>query len=233
MKPSSRWPKKSRRSLRARCSRVSSPVPAPKRTKPRFCWRAWPPARYDIVALRHAYSGGSSLTKSVTAQAPWRKSGIISVGIAHAINPYCYRCPLGLKYPDCEVACAKDVENLIQTGTSGSDRRVHCRADSGSRRIYHAAAGIFQDRLHRREEIWRTVYLRRSADRIRAHRKKMVWHRALGSYAGHHDLRQRHGQRHADRRDDHHERAGRVVSGTDDFHVWRKSGDIGCGEGDD
>jgi 4-aminobutyrate aminotransferase-like enzyme len=74
---------------------------------------------YDIVALRHAYSGGSSLAKSVTAQSPWRKSGIISVGVAHAINPYCYRCPLGLKYPDCEVACAKDVENLIQTGTSG------------------------------------------------------------------------------------------------------------------
>lgn len=75
---------------------------------------------FDIVALRHAYSGGSSLTKSVTAQAPWRKAGIISIGIAHAINPYCYRCPLGLKYPDCEVACAKDVENLIQTGTSGN-----------------------------------------------------------------------------------------------------------------
>ncbi len=74
---------------------------------------------YDIVALRHAYSGGSSLAKGVTAQAPWRKSGIISVGVAHAINPYCYRCPLGLTYPDCEVACAKDVENLIQTGTSG------------------------------------------------------------------------------------------------------------------
>src|SRR6201988_2358806 len=74
---------------------------------------------YDVVALRHAYSGGSSLTKSLTAQAPWRKSGIISIGIAHAINPYCYRCPLGLKYPDCEVACANDVENLIQTGTSG------------------------------------------------------------------------------------------------------------------
>jgi 4-aminobutyrate aminotransferase-like enzyme len=74
---------------------------------------------YDVIALRHAYAGGSSLAKSVTAQAPWRKSGIISVGVAHAINPYCYRCPLGLKYPDCGVACAKDVENLIQTGTSG------------------------------------------------------------------------------------------------------------------
>ena len=74
---------------------------------------------YDVVALRHAYSGSSALAKGVTAQAPWRKSGVISVGVAHAINPYCYRCPLGLRYPDCEVACAKDVENLIQTGTSG------------------------------------------------------------------------------------------------------------------
>src|SRR6202795_2639967 len=75
---------------------------------------------YDIVALRHAYSGGSSLMKAVTAHAPYRKAAVISVGIAHAINPYCYRCPLHLKYPECEVACAGDVENLIQTRTSGS-----------------------------------------------------------------------------------------------------------------
>ena len=74
---------------------------------------------YDVVALRHAYSGGSSLTKAITAQAPWRRAGVISVGVSHAINPYCYRCPLGLRYPDCAVACANDVENLIQTGTSG------------------------------------------------------------------------------------------------------------------
>src|SRR5882762_5297024 len=31
-----------------------------------------------------------------------------------------WRCPMHLKYPDCEVACADDVENLIQTGTSGN-----------------------------------------------------------------------------------------------------------------
>src|SRR5260370_27503094 len=74
---------------------------------------------FDIVDLRHPYSGGSSLAKAVAAQAPWRKSGIISIGVAHAINPDCYRCPLGLTYPDCEVGCANDVENLIQTGTSG------------------------------------------------------------------------------------------------------------------
>jgi 4-aminobutyrate aminotransferase-like enzyme len=75
---------------------------------------------FDIVALRHAYAGGSSLAKGVTAQAAWRKSGVISVGVSHAVNPYCYRCPLHLKYPECGVACASDVESVIQTTTSGT-----------------------------------------------------------------------------------------------------------------
>ncbi len=75
--------------------------------------------RYDVVALRHAYAGSSALAKSVTGVAPYRKAGVISVGMAHAVNPYCYRCPLHLTYPECGVACAYDVENLIQTGTSG------------------------------------------------------------------------------------------------------------------
>src|SRR5260370_25727762 len=55
----------------------------------------------------------------MTGHAPYRKSGGSSVGISHAVNAYCYRCPLHLTYPSCEVACASDVENLIQTGTSG------------------------------------------------------------------------------------------------------------------
>jgi 4-aminobutyrate aminotransferase-like enzyme len=75
---------------------------------------------YDVVALRHAYSGGSQLAKALTAHSPYRKAGVISVGISHAVNAYCYRCPLHLTYPECEVACAGDVENLIQTGTSGN-----------------------------------------------------------------------------------------------------------------
>jgi 4-aminobutyrate aminotransferase-like enzyme len=74
---------------------------------------------FEVVALRHGYSGHSLLAKSLTAQAPWRRGGVISVGVTHALNPYCYRCPLGLSYPNCGVACAKDVENVIQTTTSG------------------------------------------------------------------------------------------------------------------
>ena len=75
---------------------------------------------YDVVALRHSYSGSSALARSLTGQAPWRKAGVVSVGVAHAVNPYCYRCPLHLTYPDCGVACASDVENVIQSATGGS-----------------------------------------------------------------------------------------------------------------
>jgi 4-aminobutyrate aminotransferase len=74
---------------------------------------------FEIVALRHGYSGRSSLTRGLTGISGWRRA-TIEVGIVHAMNPYCYRCPLGLKYPDCEVACARDLEQVIQTSTSGA-----------------------------------------------------------------------------------------------------------------
>ncbi len=74
---------------------------------------------FEVVALRHSYSGRSALAQSLTGQNTWRRSLPMGFGVVHAVNPYCYRCPLGLKYPDCGVACAKDVEALIQTSTSG------------------------------------------------------------------------------------------------------------------
>ncbi len=75
---------------------------------------------FDVVALRHGYSGHSLLAKSLTAHSPYRRAGIVSVGISHAVNPYCYRCPLHLTYPNCGVACAEDVDETIRTTTSGN-----------------------------------------------------------------------------------------------------------------
>ena len=75
---------------------------------------------FEIVALRHGYSGRSALGQTLTAHSTWRKSlPVPAAGFVHALNPYCYRCPLGKTYPSCEVACAKDVEAVIQTSTSG------------------------------------------------------------------------------------------------------------------
>src|SRR5947209_13330479 len=74
---------------------------------------------YEVVALRHGYSGRSQLAQSLTGQNTWRKSLPFSQGVVHALNPYCYRCPLGLSPNSCGVECAKDVEAVIQTTTSG------------------------------------------------------------------------------------------------------------------
>ena len=73
----------------------------------------------EIIALRHGYSGRSALAMSLTGHANWRVGGTQVLGIKHAHNPYCYRCALGQTYPDCELLCARDVEELIQTTTSG------------------------------------------------------------------------------------------------------------------
>lgn len=35
-------------------------------------------------------------------------------------NPYCYRCPLGLKYGECDLACAKMLELTLQKGVAGN-----------------------------------------------------------------------------------------------------------------
>src|SRR5262249_50694641 len=65
------------------------------------------------------YSGRSLLAQALTAHAPYRGSATQVPGVVHALAPYCYRCPLGLSYPECGVACAKDLEELILTTTCG------------------------------------------------------------------------------------------------------------------
>ena len=73
----------------------------------------------EIIALRHGYSGRSLLAQSLTGHAPWRALSTQVSAVKHALAPYCYRCPLKLNYPDCGVACAEDVRELIQTSTTG------------------------------------------------------------------------------------------------------------------
>jgi 4-aminobutyrate aminotransferase-like enzyme len=75
--------------------------------------------RTEIVGLRHGYHGRSMLSMSLTAHAGWRLGGVHDPSIRHAVAPYCYRCPLKLSYPECGVACAEDVADVIRTTTSG------------------------------------------------------------------------------------------------------------------
>jgi 4-aminobutyrate aminotransferase len=73
----------------------------------------------EVIALRHSYSGRSHLAMSLTAHSAWRLMPTPVGGIHHIPNAYCYRCPFGLTYPSCDLKCAKDIEEAIQTTTSG------------------------------------------------------------------------------------------------------------------
>ena len=73
----------------------------------------------EIIALRHAYHGRSSLAMGISGQGSWKLGPPAQAGITFAHNAYCYRCPFGLTYPSCEIRCAQDVRDLIRTTTSG------------------------------------------------------------------------------------------------------------------
>nr|GMC97669.1 alanine--glyoxylate aminotransferase 2 homolog 3, mitochondrial-like [Ipomoea batatas] len=69
----------------------------------------------DIISLRNAYHGNAGATMGATAQCNW-KFNVVQTGVHHAMNPDPYRGVFGSdgeKY-------AKDVEDLIQFGTSGN-----------------------------------------------------------------------------------------------------------------
>ncbi|MCS7023467.1 MAG: aspartate aminotransferase family protein [Bryobacteraceae bacterium] len=73
----------------------------------------------EIVALRFSYHGRTAQAMGLTGQSNWRLPGAPQAGVVFAHNAYCYRCPFGLKYPECELRCAKNLEETIQTTTSG------------------------------------------------------------------------------------------------------------------
>jgi 4-aminobutyrate aminotransferase len=73
---------------------------------------------HEIIALRHGYSGASLLAMNITGHGNYRLVESLVPGIKHAHNAYCFRCAFGKEYPHCDLDCARDVKELIETTTS-------------------------------------------------------------------------------------------------------------------
>jgi len=73
----------------------------------------------EFVALRHSFHGRTLMAMTLTGQSVWRHSLPYVFGVHQAPAGYCYRCPYRLKYPDCDLVCAREVEQIIQYSTSG------------------------------------------------------------------------------------------------------------------
>lgn len=73
----------------------------------------------QFISLRNGLHGRTKLTMSMTGIGMWRTDPNPVGGIHFAPNAYCYRCPLGKTYPNCDCACADAVEDIIKTATGG------------------------------------------------------------------------------------------------------------------
>jgi 4-aminobutyrate aminotransferase-like enzyme len=145
----------------------------------------------EIVALRHSYHGrtaGGHDAHRVSPRGGWAAA---QAGVVHAHNAYCYRCPFGLTYPNCEVRCAQDMEELIRT-PPGRVAGFIAEPIQGVGGFITPPKEYFQI-VENRPQSRRHLHQRRSADRVGTHRRQVVRHRTLGRHARYHHQRQRPG----------------------------------------
>jgi adenosylmethionine-8-amino-7-oxononanoate aminotransferase len=71
--------------------------------------------RWRVVARWHSYHGNTLGALSLTGRIGMRRPYLpLLIDFPHFPPPYCYRCPFGLTYPECELECARVLENVIQ-----------------------------------------------------------------------------------------------------------------------
>lgn len=76
----------------------------------------------EVISLDCSFHGRTALTLTLTGRKKYKSGlgGFANVpGILHAPAPYCYRCPMNLKYPECDIHCAKILEDVIECRTTG------------------------------------------------------------------------------------------------------------------
>lgn len=73
------------------------------------------PGRQIVISRKRSFHGATLFALAVGGVAVRRSPylGYMSSQTAQVSAPYCYRCPLGLRYPDCGLACAEELEQLI------------------------------------------------------------------------------------------------------------------------
>lgn len=71
-------------------------------------------SRFKVISRRQSYHGNTMGSLSVSDRASWTDHFRPYLHDFPKISaPYCYRCPLGLSYPSCQVHCAAELEDAI------------------------------------------------------------------------------------------------------------------------
>lgn len=72
------------------------------------------PSKYKIVSRWNSYHGNTLGALSMSGMPSRREAYIpLLASWPHIEASYCYRCPFGKRYPDCELLCARELEKTI------------------------------------------------------------------------------------------------------------------------
>jgi len=76
--------------------------------------------RSAVITFDGAYHGRTLLTMTMTSKVEGYKKGFgpFAPEIYKVPYAYCYRCPIGLQYPTCEVACAGLLKQALKVGVA-------------------------------------------------------------------------------------------------------------------
>jgi 4-aminobutyrate aminotransferase-like enzyme len=73
---------------------------------------------FDIVSVVNGLYGGTLAVEGLNSIGGARKRNLgpllLPSRASTVLTPYCYRCPLGLKYPSCDIECVKASEELTR-----------------------------------------------------------------------------------------------------------------------
>ena len=72
--------------------------------------------RHKVISRRGAYHGVTAgALRALGTVLPMRQiMEPLGPGVVFVDSPYCYRCPVHLRYPQCGIACARDIERTIE-----------------------------------------------------------------------------------------------------------------------
>ena len=73
--------------------------------------------RYEIASPHVSFHGFSESARAVTFAGWHRGYGPYAPGTYAFMAPYCYRCPIGLKFPSCKIACLDGGFDVLDSQT--------------------------------------------------------------------------------------------------------------------
>ncbi len=73
--------------------------------------------RKSVITFEHAFHGRTLLAMTLTSKIKPYKFGFgpFAPEVYRMPYAYCYRCPIGLKYPDCDIACLDHLKSFFKT----------------------------------------------------------------------------------------------------------------------